>query len=458
MSLVFLIWSVAFFLIPEFRQALRMPILGWSLSHTFRWLERAGTLPPELLERYARTAEQQRDAPTLAFAALHSPNGQQRNRWAEEAVNLDKRLRWVYDSLFFEAQRLGAYNPQLDSLVKQLEAWDADNAFPYLLEASQIADRQGSRFPGPQQIDALAGETEWRQAMDKAFTAPRYTAYQRERFDLERTWLRANHLDDPPIVLLSVAGYPIPRLYLIRMYSDLLVKKFGNDAEQAGHLPEAAGYYWKVAHMGERMQLQGGSTIEKLIGAALQMTAYSRLAPLLARMGLKDEAATVKYALQELDYDQDIRTGKDPLAQSSNYNWSVLTVHIFAGMVVVFGLVTAMALLYVNAKRWVRRDTKGRLYAWMTISENYAPVLLFGACVGLFYTYYPFSQNFEHYMQAKGFIHEFEPLFYNAMPAPDLMAGRVVLPLGNPFVPYVWYALAGLVVIVCWALVERGKA
>ena len=61
-------------------------------------------------------------------------------------------------------------------------------------------------------------------------------------------------------------------------------------------------------------------------------------------------------------------------------------------------------------------------------------------------------------MSAPGRIHDLEPLFFNTIPAPGIVPGQLVLPLGNPFVPYAWYALAGLVVAVLIVLPVRRRA
>lgn len=458
MSLVFLAWSIAFFLMPGFRQGLQMPILGWSLTHTLDWLTRAGRLSPDRLEKAAAKAEQDKDARTLAFVALHSPDSKTRARLAEEAVAIDKSLSWIYVSLYFKDRKPERPNPKLDAVVKRLQDWDPDNALPYLLEGSQIALQKGKDFPTLLDLDALARETAWREAMHKAFTAPRYNSYNVERFDLERNWLHARGLDRPAVVLLSVANYPTPDMNYIRMYAELMVKKLGRDAEEAKQPEEAASDYWTVAHMGERMENQGSTLLESLIGSALQMTAYERLIPLLGKMGRPDEAATVRFQLRRLQKAVDIRTGKDPLAQSSNYNWAALTVHVFAGFVVGFGLLTAVSMIYVNLKRWLRPEKKGRVFQILAVVENYAPVLLFFACAGLNYTYYPFAENFRHYMTATGPIHDLEPLFFNTVPVPGMVPGQALLPLGNPFVPYAWYGLAGLVIVVLMVLPFRRRA
>ncbi len=445
MSLLFLILSLVFFLLPEFRQGLQAPIVDW------RWLERSQPRR-ETLEKLARAAEERRDARTLAFVALRLPVGQERDKLADRAVALDPQLTWIYWNPD------GSRDPKVEEQTRaRLQQWNPENAIPYLFEAERIFEKRGldrsSVLPG---LEALAKETAWRAVMAKAFAAPRYDTYVTRRFELERALFRQYHLDRPGVVLASLAGYPIPNLLNVRQYGKLLVFKLGKEAEEAGHLPEALGYYWTVAHFGERMQLEGRAQIERLIGTALQTEAYERLVLVLRRMGRSDEAATVEYALQELRQRQTIRSGKDPLAQSSNYHWSVLMVHLFAGLVVVFALLTALTFGYVNTKRWVHPERKGRLYQSLTVAENYAPVLLFLACLGLYVIHYPFAQNFEHYMTTAGEIHDFEPLFYNVLPVFRAVPGHNQLGLGNPFRLYVWYALAGVgLLAVLGLLLER---
>jgi len=80
------------------------------------------------------------------------------------------------------------------------------------------------------------------------------------------------------------------------------------------------------------------------------------------------------------------------------------------------------------------------------------PVLLFLACAGLYLSYYPYAQNFHHYMTATGEIHDFEPLFFNVFPNYGAPPGHNALPVGNPFRPYAWYALVGLILAVLAAI------
>jgi hypothetical protein len=453
MSLVFLMLALAFFLVPSFRQSFR--VLAIDLSR-HPWERIGKELAAKKLESFVPVAEQQRDARTLAFVALHLPAGPEAARLADRAVALDPRLTWIYYSFVnVDTYRSGRLP---DQWVARFQAWDPANAIPYLLAAERIRLKRGDKWPAPQQVELLEKEAEWRQVMEKAFAAPKYDSYLQQRFDLERAWLLDHHLAQPDILLLSMASYPIPNLLNIREYANLLTQKLGKEAQEAKHAPEALTYYWSTAHFGERMQLHSSSLIEKLIAAAVQKMAYEQLVPLLRETGRRDEAASVEYSQAALQQMIDYYRGQDPSAKSANYLWGALMAFLLSGLTIVFGLLTLLAVVYVNAKRWVRPEKKGRLYRLLTVAENYLPILFFAACAGLYLSYYPFARNFLYYLTASGETHNFEPLFYNVLPAFDIALSGQTLGIGNPFVPYLWYALAGVAVTVVIELLSRRRA
>jgi hypothetical protein len=451
MSLLFLVWAIAFFFIPDFRQSFRAPFISAAPEPEYVI---GGPLSEKFLKQTAKLAEQGRDARTLAFVALRYPIGAEGARLADEAVALDPQYTWIYYSLIqpYEEKDIRVS----DQWSAKLQAWDPDNAIPYLMAAQGIRFKKGDKWPRAQQLDALANETEWRQAMQKAFAAPRYDSYVMRRFNLERSWLIEHRLARADILLFSASSYTLPNLLLIHIYDQLLVNKLGKDAEEAKKFPEALSQYWSVAHFGERMQLSGVTLIEKIIAARVQFAAYDRLVPLLRQMNRTDEAATVDYARAQMRQQLATLQGKDPLAQSSNYNWAALMVHLFAGLTVIFGLFTLLTVAYVNAKRFIRPEKKGRIFQFLTVAENYMPILFFLTCLGLYISYYPFAQNFHHYLTASGDIHDMEPLWYNVYPAFNLKPGHQVLDFEDPFRPYAFYTLAGLVVVIIYdVLVKR---
>lgn len=459
MSLVFFVWAIAFFFVPEFRLALQGPHLGFGMNSGRDWLLRSGRIPDEALRSAAQAAEENHDAQTLAFVAMRlSENESESLRLADEAVKIDPNLTWIYPQIYSNLNPNQRRNANLRPLLKGLEAWDPQNGFPYLLEGEQIFEGRLSQFLSANYLDNLARETEWRNVMQKAFAAPQYDSYKRREFDLDRHWLSGHGWAKPAVMILTVSSFPRPDLRNIRMYSDLLIQKVGKDAESAGHLPEALNDYWTVAHMGERLHLKGDSTVEQLIGAGIANDAYEHLIPLLRRTGQADLAATLEFNQEQLHQSVQALTGKDLVAQSSNYNFAGLIVETFPLFVAIFGVLTVFSMGYLNIKRLTRSESRGWAYQFITVMENYVPILLFLACLGLYLGYYPYARNFHHYMTGAGEIHDFDPLFYNILPSIGLMPGNTGLEVGNPFVPYVWYALAGLMVVVIFSLVFQQRA
>jgi hypothetical protein len=448
MSLVFLVLSVAFFFVSDFRQGLMSAPTMYGIMNGHLWMAGEIEIPQGKLDEMIQAARQKRDARTLAFAAMHGNEGaEERMKLAAEATALDPQLTWIYSKVYAVVSYGDKGSPEVKQAVAKLEAWDPDNAVPYLYEGEQILTGPKGIGGGLPKLDALMNEAEWRSAMEKAYAAPRYDTYTDREFEFDRSWLTEHHMAKPVRIILMVASYHIPNLLNIRTYSQLLNQKLGKDAENAGRLPEALGYYWTSAHMGERMRMGSRTLIEKLIGVALEKDAYEHLLPALRKTGQTDQAATLQFALDNTHQTLESSFGgEDLLEHSMNYGWQALLVDVFDLAVWIFGLLTLLSVVYVNAKRWVRPEKKGQLYQLMTVAENYLPILLFISCAGLFLAYYPFAQNYHYFMTAKGSIHNLEPIMYNIFPSSDVIPGNNGIAIGNPFRPYMWFALAGLAV------------
>jgi hypothetical protein len=415
-----------------------------------------GGVPSRTLEKAARSAAEHCDAPCLAFVAAHTSNGPEALRLADQAVGLDPRLTWIYVPIYY---KLYGNDPERRAarqrLIERLEAWDHDNAVPYLLEA---LESRGPNFPAWFALDRLAKETVWCQAMAKAFRAPRYDSYAKRWFELNRAWLREHGMAKPTALFFSLAAAPIGFEGYVRTYADVLTKELGKKAEETGRPDEALGYYWQVAHMGERLHAQAAGASGQWEGAELQIQAYERLVPLLRRAGRTDEAASLGYILAQLRAQREVWRGNDPLAQSSIYQWAGLLTELFAGLVMLFILLILLATLFRLAERWVRPERQGPLFRLAAASRPYLPVLLFLACLGFYLSYYPFATNFRHSMAASGEIHNLDALFENILPGMALWPGNWGTPLGSPFRPYIWYALSGLALALLATLLLRRRA
>src|SRR5215471_12188993 len=87
--------------------------------------------------------------------------------------------------------------------------------------------------------------------------------------------------------------------------------------------------------------------------------------------------------------------GTESRPASSSF-WTARMTRLFMKVAVFFALFNLLCLVYVGAKRWAHGRMEGRLGRFLTRGLDYAPILLFFACLGLFVTYAPFAEAFGH--------------------------------------------------------------
>ena len=468
MTWVFLVLALAFFLLRNFRYALEAPLASvWAermfgigpLAYT-PWLARLYALEryvsrPKLVAM-ADEAARRGDSEFVAFAALNLGPTKDALRLADRAVAGDPDLTWIYlplvpqlaDPFDWEGpSQVG--REDIQQRIERLLTFDPDNAAPHFSRAQFIKEGRGKEWPqgawaAPSHLDALAREAAWCQEMDKAFRSRRYDSYQIRRFALFRRVARA-HRWDHPVVMATLEGLShIPNLLEMREYTNLLVLKYGAEAEAAGKLNEALDDYFRAAEFGNRLRGQGKDLIEQLIGVALQRITYPKLARALRKAGREPEARLAEDAdRQALQF---VREFRNPLRATSNRFWLVLLVNLSAGLVAVFLLASLISVGYVNVKLWVRKEKKGRLYEVLTVAENYAPLLLFLSCLALYLSDVPFGRNFEHYMTVTENISTLSGADASIYPAWGFYEPNS-LDVPNAFQDYVPVAFAGVVLL-----------
>ncbi len=441
MSWFFLVLSLAFFLVRDFRFALEAPLASHWLTMRF---SPGSSLegPPKpsrldnlyTLKRYASTeklkalaeeAARRGDSKFVAFAALNLPVKEAKAevlRLADKAVEADRGLTWIYYPLasrLWEEEGGWEHVPRdtqefIRGRADRLQASDPDNAVPHLARLQLIQASRGKDWPvwkesssDPAYLNALAKETEWRKEMEAVFASPRYDSYASRRFDLYRYVLRERGWDHPAVVAPVLGDERVLNLEWLRIYTEFLVLKLGADAEAAGQFNQAFVYYWEAAQFASRVRLQAQDFTESLIAQTCQLIAYRRLAPALRMVGRKQEAEMLKYAEKQMG--EDWKREAVYLKRTTNYEWSVLLVNSSAGLVAVFSLITLISVVYVNAKLWIRKEKKGRLFKVLSATENYAPILLFLSCLALYLSFVPFGRDYTHYMTTKETFASFPP-------------------------------------------------
>lgn len=465
MSLFFLALAVAFFFVPDFRWALQLPFISGFQSDSM-WrrallspghLGRFAELPERNIVALAREAEKTGNARHLAFAALHWPYDQRQEtfRLAELAVARDPKLTWLYYQVaaryYASLKETGTERTVLPWLDK-VEAFDAGNSAPFLLLAELHVQRSlnwppGRYVAGPEgqrYLEALAQQTQWRATMERAWDQERFDDYSVRRFDLERSVLQEKGWATPAIMLQFMATYPIPNLLRVREMSNFQAY-LATQALAAGRTDEAIDRSMKSVAFGRKLRTGSACLIEDMIGMAVETINSEPLMTALRKAGRPQEAALVELHLREVHRGVGLFT-KEPLAASSAFYWSSGLLHLCIFLVFFFGALMAVSIIYVNAKRWIRPQKRGRLYALITVAENYLPVLLFLGCLGLYVIYLPYASNFRHYMTATGEIHQLEPMIYNIYPTWEFVPQFSLVPVGTPFANYAGWALAALVV------------
>ena len=255
--------ALLFFAAPPFRQAFRVAMTPWYRAYQFA----SGNAQPGLVD-LARRAEAQHDAEGLAFCAVRLQDPVQSARLAEEAVNLDSNLVWVYSIL----AGLHPDLPQAGAWVEKLERSDPRNALVFLNAAEAINPKP--LYEG--KFAALTPEQQqkWQRAMTAAFAAPKFDDYLDRLTQLDRRVAQRFDYNDPydleSRLLLVETQYAFENA--VRYAGALL--DTGAALEAKGDRKRAREQYWRVARFGQLVDSQGRTEIEHRMGTALQGMAY----------------------------------------------------------------------------------------------------------------------------------------------------------------------------------------
>jgi hypothetical protein len=251
-----LVLTAAFSLTMGFRQAITIA----SVTLTGR-PQSYSDIAPQDLDKMRSAAEQRGDARMLAFAALHDGRSDVAHQSADRAVSIDPRLTWIY----YDLTHRPVSDDQRARDLARLQQWDPENGLIYLAQADLLA-AQGL---APALKSKLSGNEPWVQLVARAFDAPQYNSYQRERFDLEREVAREQGSLNPLRLANACAGGRLQGSLLLRRYAEYVLDSANNPAELAGQAR-------RVAALGERI-MACPSEVEKWAGQRLALEGYRKL-------------------------------------------------------------------------------------------------------------------------------------------------------------------------------------
>src|SRR4029077_15144248 len=168
-TLAILLATAAVLLLPQSREAISTVRASWNGYQGY-------SSDLSALQDLASRAQREKDAHTLAFVALATPDRERSMALADHAVAIDSSLVWIYAN---STGHPGYAPPSKDGLARLLAA-DPDNGFPELVLARTFSEPLLQRLiyhNSPTELEfetSLAADPQWISCMDRAFRAPRY--------------------------------------------------------------------------------------------------------------------------------------------------------------------------------------------------------------------------------------------------------------------------------------------
>jgi hypothetical protein len=285
----FILGALLFFVAPPFRQAVRVSLAGW--NELFHVTARDGQ---PRLRALSRQAEIRRDPEGLVFAAARLSDANESARLAEEAVQLDPHLLWVYAVVAVRHPLLA----EIREWVPKLQRWDPKNALLHFISAEPRHIAPASTVPKLPPTDwqtEMDNDPAWRGAMAAAFASPKFDDYLDRLRELDSRVVRRYGFDDPYEVLSGdEENLPFYVFWDSQRFAKSVLQS-GQDLEAKGDLKGAVEKYWSVARFGQTIDSQGRTDSEYFLGLSLQTGAYKQLQRLFEKGGNANEAALFAY-------------------------------------------------------------------------------------------------------------------------------------------------------------------
>lgn len=345
------------------------------------------------------------DPQVMALIALLSDDRVERMRMADQAVQLDPSLTWIYGEVPTTDGRGSYYhNPLPPEWIERLRKWDPDNAVPRMLAAQQNwlrfdndwekSAERGNYIEQAEQY--LGNDPKWLAAMDFALQAPKYDSYYPRKFDLYRTVAQRYDIRDSQMALAILIRPSLLGTLNADIYSEILWDR-GDAAQRAGKIPEAIELYSAPVRFAERMAEQSHTDFERREWTGIESRSLRRLQRLLVKTGQAEEATQAGYKLEAS------QSNLYPFGPVREWAWSengwegfmirLLTAGIFVlGAASLFG----MGALFIRRRATV--ESRGRGLELASLAVDYCPLLLLVACAGLFVAYRPVALMYDQYM------------------------------------------------------------
>jgi hypothetical protein len=358
------------------------------------------------LANLAAKAENNKDARTLAFVALTTPEAQEGTRLAEKAVALDPNLFWIYASRFFRPD--DAQQPA--EWPARMSAGDPDNSFVDLCIADALARAHyraliSHRSTSQPEIEsALLEDPQWVARMEAAFRAPRYDSYLHRHWELvSYVWSRDPSLS-PSIIGHGLWSHRIPNLMNLKIFTGFEVHR-AQQARMEGNPQNADKVLKEVKSFGHRMVEAGDSDLETLVGLSLSRQAAQEFNTLYAATGREAEAQQPAARVQELEQLQ--QTFHRPSmaayqAQQKAFRGYAVLFESTSILAVFFAFATVLSYLMLELRPGLSPRRRAVWQRALCRTADFAPASLLLLSAAFLASYLPFARLFAGYRAQEG--------------------------------------------------------
>jgi hypothetical protein len=390
---VFILASLLFFVAPPFRQAVRVSLGGWNeLLHV---TARDGQ---PRLQALAKQAEKRRDPEGLVFAAARLSDDAESARLAEEAVQLDPNLLWVYAVVAVRHPQLA----EIRQWVPKLARWDPKNALFHFINAESCHLARARKHFNLSYWD-LQTEFEkdpaWRSAMGAAFASPKLDDYLDRLKELDRRVVRRYGFNDPDELLSGEeSDLPSSAWFDSERFAKSILQS-GQDLEAKSDRKGAVEKYWSVARFGQTIDSQEHTDSEHYLGLSLQAGAYKQLQKLAEKGGNTNEAALFAYLAGRFEksaWEGHWRLGEQGVFGQYVSRRNAAVLQISSLMLIIFsGLMVVAALMLIVGGRQDGRPATPRSRPVATLVALTSAMGLLLSSATIYLTYRPYWYIFE---------------------------------------------------------------
>ena len=284
------ILTLLFLLAPTFRQGLGVALMQWRTMSQVN----ADWPPPtsSALRTLEGQAEKNHDAEALAFVAVRTWDSAESTRLADEAVQLDPKLTWIYG--------MASPSPAAsETWIQKLKEWDPQNALPYFMEAGNIDIEQVEADKVPHTV--AEESPAWKNAMAAAFASLKLDTYTERLRELDRKIAYRYGLSDPYQIVWDRCFPCLPSFaaWNSSRYAKWELKT-AETLETQGAEKAALQKYWSVIRFAE---VANGARMRFMY--MVLKDAYERVEAISEKQGDKRQAALYSYlagdALQQRD-------------------------------------------------------------------------------------------------------------------------------------------------------------